>query len=340
MGGPQLTGASAPTSPLATLAGEELRQRLLGPVRRAEELGIDYVLVAQRWWGTGEEIEASTYDCLAMTAFYAAATSRIRLITAIHPGFFLPAAIAKWGASVDRLTGGRWAVNITSGWHEQEFGMYGAPLLPHDERYERSSEFIQALRAAWGTSPASFHGKHYGFEGLRLEPRPCGPLEVFQGGQSPAAMEMAARHSDWMFFNGGPSEKIRGLIATARAAAAREGRNLRFGLYAIPLCRESDEEAESEVGAMAAARDPQRLAARRERTGGAQGMWQPSNDPLATLDSNEGFASRLIGSPSTILARIREFHEMGVDLLHVALNDQRFNERVLPELARLEHHHR
>ena len=42
-----------------------------------------------------------------MTAFDAAHTTRMRLITAIHPGF-LPAVIAKWGATLDRLTDGRW----------------------------------------------------------------------------------------------------------------------------------------------------------------------------------------------------------------------------------------
>ena len=32
------------------------------------------------------------------------------LRTAIHPGFFLPAMIARWGATIDRLTGGRWSI--------------------------------------------------------------------------------------------------------------------------------------------------------------------------------------------------------------------------------------
>src|SRR5580704_14681922 len=99
--------APAPSrSGIAELSGPTLQERMLKGVRLAEDLGIDHLLVAQRWWGSGAEIEGSTYDCLAMTAFYAAQTSRIGLITAIHPGFFLPAAIAKWGATIDRLSGG------------------------------------------------------------------------------------------------------------------------------------------------------------------------------------------------------------------------------------------
>src|SRR6266481_5077343 len=100
--GPRLTQNSRNASRAALIpdvAGADLDRYVLDPVTRAEQLGIDYLLVAQRWWGTGEEIEGSSYDCLAMTAFYAAHTQRIRLITAIHPGFFLPAPIAKWGAT-------------------------------------------------------------------------------------------------------------------------------------------------------------------------------------------------------------------------------------------------
>jgi hypothetical protein len=100
---------------LDALSGAPLAERMWGPVRQAEELGIDHLLVAQRWWGTGEEIAGSSFDCIAMTAWYAARTERIRLITAIHPRFFLPAPIAKWGASLDRLNGGRWSINVTSG---------------------------------------------------------------------------------------------------------------------------------------------------------------------------------------------------------------------------------
>ena len=89
MSGPQLLRGPKRESSLATLSGPAAQERLLAPVIRAEALGIDDLLVAQRWWGNAEEIEGSSYDCLAMTAFYAAHTTRMRLITAVHPGFFL-----------------------------------------------------------------------------------------------------------------------------------------------------------------------------------------------------------------------------------------------------------
>jgi hypothetical protein len=67
---------------------------------------------------------------------------------------------------------------------------------------------------------------------------------------------------------------------------------------------------------------------------GAVGMWSGS-DPLSLLDTNEGYASRLIGSPETILARIAEFQAMGVDMLHLDLRDTLFQQAVLPRLQAL-----
>ena len=45
---------------------------------RIEGLGLSHLLIAQRWWGSGLEIEGSSLDCLAMTALFATHTERIR----------------------------------------------------------------------------------------------------------------------------------------------------------------------------------------------------------------------------------------------------------------------
>ncbi len=332
---PRLSRKSRAESGVAIpeLSGAVLKEHLLAPVRFAEQIGIDCLLIAQRWWGTGDEIEGSTYDCLAMTAMYAAHTERVRLVTAVHPGFFLPGPIAKWGATLDRITGGRWAINVTSGWHEAEFGMYGAELLEHDDRYARSREFIEVLRRAWSGDAFNFEGRFYNLRGLRLEPRPVShSLEVWQGGQSEAAIAMAAQCSDWMFLNGGPPEKIATIIEAVRKRAAAAGRRVRFALYAIPLCRTTDAEANGQIEKMVASIDPETVARKRARTSGARGMWSVSDDPLTVLDSNEGYASRLIGSPKTVLRKMREFHALGVDCFHLTLHDPLFNREVLPAL--------
>jgi FMNH2-dependent dimethyl sulfone monooxygenase len=328
--GTQVVAGSSAPRPIPS--GSQLQDTTLGYVRRVELLGISHLLIAQRWWGSGEEIEGPSLDCLAMTAFFAAHTERLNLITAIHPGFFHPAIIAKWGATMDRLTQGRWAINLTSGWNLQEFDMYGVDALDHDARYARAAEFAELLQRAWREPECSYQGTYYQAQGLKLEPRPEHPLTVYQGGQSGAAMELAARHSDWMFLNGGAPEKIAGIIERARAAFAATGRTPHFALYAAPLCRPTDAEAWAAVDELLRRVDPQMVARRRATVSGAQGMWENDDDPLSCLDTNEGYASRLIGSPETIVERINAFVDLGVDMLHLDLRDALFVDEVLPQV--------
>ena len=59
------------------------------------------------------------------------------------------------------------------------------------------------MRGAWNEPGFTSDGDFYHTRALDLEPSPAHPLVVFQGGQSDAALAMAAEHSDWMFLNGG-----------------------------------------------------------------------------------------------------------------------------------------
>ena len=342
-------GADAAAAPARSAPrGPALRSFLADYVQRLEGWGVSHLLVAQRWWGSGQEMEGSSHDCLAMTALIAGLSERIQLVTAIHPGFLAPTAVAKWGATIDAISDGRWSINVTSGWNMAEFEMYGIDPLPHDERYARASEFIEVLRGAWATPGFDYAGRYYQARGLQLEPRPGRPLTVFQGGQSPAAVAMAAQHADWMFLNGGSPASVAATIARVRDACAVTGRQVRFALYANPLVRETDAAAWAEIDRRLASLDPERVAQRRAslargRAGSAQagrtdanaaeqgGMWT-SDDALAMLDTNEGFASRLIGAPGTVLQRIGEFHALGVDMLHLTLADAAFIEHVLPHV--------
>lgn len=106
-------------------------------------------------------------------------------------------------------------------------------------------------------------------------------------------------------------------------------------MYAAPLCRASDDEAWAVIDQRLAQLDPELVSKRRRTVAGAEGMWGDGDDPLSHLDTNEGHAARLIGSPETLLERIELYRGLGVDMLHLDLRDTLFVERVLPELRRL-----
>jgi dimethylsulfone monooxygenase len=314
---------------MASGRGTELKDAVTGSVRALDGV-VDALLVPQRWYGTADT-GPSSYDVYAMSTLFAAVTEELQIISAVHPGFTLPGVLAKWGATMDRISGGRWAINVTSGWSLTEFGRFGAELVEHDERYARSMEFIDILRLAWTGEPVSYEGRFYSVKDLIIDPAPHGPLEVFQGGQSDAAIEMGAAKSDWMYLNGGSKEKIAGIIETVRRKAADQDRTVRFAVTATPLCRDTDAEAQQVLNGMVDNIDWD-LVAKRSKAADSRGMWSDWTNKLAVLDLNEGYTTGLIGSPSTILERVAELEEIGVDMLHLSLSDDHFNQEVLPRI--------
>ena len=73
------------TSPAVVPDGEDLQIRLPQLIDHYESLGVSNLLIAQRWWGNGEEIEASSLDCLAMTAFFANCAKSMKKGSSLGP---------------------------------------------------------------------------------------------------------------------------------------------------------------------------------------------------------------------------------------------------------------
>lgn len=134
-------------------------------------------------------------------------------------------------ASIDQFTNGRIAINVVSGWFKGEFHAIGEPWLDHDERYRRSEEFIRALKGIWTQDNFTFNGDFYRFRNYNLKPKPLQQPhpEIFQGGSSRAARDMAARVSDWYFTNGNSVEGIKAQVDDIRAKAAANGHSVRLG---------------------------------------------------------------------------------------------------------------
>ena len=110
----------------------------------AEELGFEYGLAPARFLAShGWELQQEAITC---TAVLAAQTKKLKLISAVHTGFWHPAMVAKMLSTIDVYSGGRAAINVLTGWFKDEFRAFGEPWLDHDERYRRSEEFIQVLK--------------------------------------------------------------------------------------------------------------------------------------------------------------------------------------------------
>ena len=221
----------------------------------AEDLGFEYGLAPARFLAShGWELQQEAITC---TAVLAAQTKKLKLISAIHTGFWHPAMVAKMLATIDVYSGGRAAIKVLTGWFKEEFRAFGEPWLEHDERYRRSEEFIQILKGFWTQERFTFKGDFYRINEGWLKPRPVSAPEVFQGGNSKAARRMAAKYSDWYFINGNTVEGVKEQIDEVRALAAAEGRTVKFGLNGFVIQRPTEAEALEQLEAIIAGADPE-----------------------------------------------------------------------------------
>lgn len=313
----------------------------------AENNGFEYALSQVRYMASyGAEFQhESTSFSLALLL----ATQRLKVIAAVHPGLWHPGVLAKLIATADQLSSGRVAVNVVSGWFKGEFTALGEPWLEHDERYRRSEEFIRVLKGSWSEDNFSLSGDFYRIHGYNLKPKPVQTPhpEIFQGGTSRAARDMAARVSDWYFANGNSIEGIKAQIDDIRRKAAEVGRRPRIGMNAFIIARDTEEEAKkvladiienADTEAVNAFGDAVKQAGKASPEG--QGNWAASSfEDL--VQYNDGFRPGLVGTPEQIARRILEYKAVGVDLvlsgfLHYHEEVEYFGTRVLPIVRELE----
>lgn len=290
----------------------------------AEDSGFEYALTQTRYaasYGADKQHEASAFSLALLGA-----TERLRVIAAFHPGMWHPGVLAKWLITADHLSGGRAAVNIVSGWLKDEFVNFGLEWLEHDERYVRTEEFIRALRGLLTEDGYTQDGTYYSIDGFTLNPKPVDVPgrphpEIFFGGNSTAAQATAGRVADWYFSNGRTLEGYQENVAGVLASAAEAGRSPRFGLNGFVIARDSRAEAEETLREIVAkAHRPavegfkQSVQEAGASTKDGKGMWADSYfEDL--VQYNDGFKTRLIGTPEEIADRIIEYKKIGVNLL-------------------------
>lgn len=314
----------------------------------AEKAGFDYALSQIRFTaGYGAEFQ---HESVAISHALLASTERLKVIAAILPGPWNPVVLAKQIATIDHLTNGRIAVNIVSGWFRGEFQAIGEPWLEHDERYRRSEEFINVLKGIWTTDNFSYQGDFYRIHNYSLKPKPLQQSphpEIFQGGSSRAARDMASRVSDWYFTNGNTVEGIKAQVDDIRAKAAANSHSVKVGVNAFIIARDTEEEARAVLAEIIEKADPEAVNAfghEVKQAGKAspegEGNWAKSTfEDL--VQYNDGFKTNLIGTPAQIAERIVALKAVGVDLilsgfLHFQEEVEYFGQKVLPLVRELE----
>ena len=285
-------------------------------LQRAEALGFEITLIAQRY--LGPDLDSWIFGTALATQ-----TKTMKIMAALHPGIADPRMAAKMGASIDRISDGRFCINIVNGLRKDEFAIYGDWLDQDQPRYRRMSEFIKVMKGLWTQDEFTFEGEYYAVRNGRLPTKPVqAPHPPFYAASRvDEGMDVVAHECSTWFVNydkdrrnyAASLRRIETEMAIMQGRVKALGKEMTYGINAIVLIGETDEEAE------ALAEEHLRAVA---------------GDPLTAVGTS-GVGAALIGAPETIARRIRTYESLGIDLFMLHFYPMRegmeqFAERVLP----------
>jgi alkanesulfonate monooxygenase SsuD/methylene tetrahydromethanopterin reductase-like flavin-dependent oxidoreductase (luciferase family) len=150
--------------------GTAQRERLFDAVEQSvlvETLGFESVFMTEHHFSRHGIVP----DNLAMLAYLAARTSRVRLGTAVTVlPLHDPIRVAESAALVDLLSNGRLEFGIGRGYQWGEFDGFGLSL---DDRIARFEEACDVILRAWSTAqPFSHSGRFWQYRNVFPQPQP------------------------------------------------------------------------------------------------------------------------------------------------------------------------
>lgn len=203
--------------------------------RMGDEMEFEALVPVGRWRGFGGETDfnGAGFESFTWAAGISALTEDAGLFVTSHVPTMHPVMAAKQISTIDHISNGRIALNVVTGWNAPEIEMFGAPMLPHDERYDVAQEWVDIIRELWTRDePFSFEGKYYRVKDALLKPRPVQtPRPVLMNaGASKAGRAFGARNCDVLFVNAdlgqqspeALNEKVRDIKRFAREEFGRD----------------------------------------------------------------------------------------------------------------------
>jgi alkanesulfonate monooxygenase SsuD/methylene tetrahydromethanopterin reductase-like flavin-dependent oxidoreductase (luciferase family) len=205
--------------------------------------------------------------------------------TVLCQSFRNPALLAKMGATLQFLSGGRFILGIGAGWHAEEYRAYGYDFPPNPVRVAQLEEAIIIIKAMWTQTQATFEGKYYRVTGAYCEPKPDPVPQIMIGAFRPKMLRLAAKYADGWNVSSTGIQRYRRLVEEFERLCAGVGRDpstVRHSWGGGCICAPTQDEVK-------------RIAGDRYNVQG--------------LEDDFDF----IGTPDQLVEQMRPFIELGVD---------------------------
>ncbi len=212
-------------------------EQLPGIARAAEEAGFDGVLLSDHLFFPGRLESRYPYSEDGRPGFdgrtpfpepwttisaMAARTSRLHFGTMVYIlPLRHPLEVARLVGTTALLAGGRVMLGCGAGWIREEFEAVGADF---HTRGRRMDEIIPLLRKLWTGEMVEHRGESYRLGPLQMSPPPPGPVPIYVGGLSAAALRRAATLGDGWIGTGQTPEEAAALLGRLRELRREAGR--------------------------------------------------------------------------------------------------------------------
>jgi FMNH2-dependent dimethyl sulfone monooxygenase len=305
--------------------------------QRSEQTGWNLTLIAELNLNDIKGVEEPALDAWSTAAALAAVTEAIELMVAVRPNFHQPALFAKQAANSDNIAGGRLALNVVSSWWADEARQYGLQFDQHDNRYARTSEWLEVVDGLWSEKRFTHQGQRYQLQEAICEPKPISRPRptIYAGGESEAAKTMIAAQCDAYVMHGDPVQAIAPRIRDMEERRERAGRGrMQFGMAGYAIVRDTEAEAKRELARITQLppRPPPGFDNFDQWLSGTQLERELKLQEYSV--SNRGLRPNFVGTPEQVQERIAGYEEAGVDLLLLQMSPQaeemdRFAEQVI-----------
>jgi pyrimidine oxygenase len=284
-------------------------------VQKAELYDLDFALSMIKLRGFGGQTEFWDYNLESFTlmAGLAAVTSKIKLYATAATLVMPPAIMARMATTIDSISGGRFGVNLITGWQRPEYSQMG--MWPGDEffsnRYEYLGEYIKVCKELWETGKSDFKGDHFQMDDCRMLPMPQKKIPIICAGQSTAGMEFSAQHADYNFCFGKGVNTPTAFAPTAErliGVAQKAGRKVSSVVLIMVIADETDEKAMAKWELYKDGKDQSALdwmtdQGAVDKKSGKDTNIRDMTDPTSAVNLNMG---TLVGSFASVAAMLDE----------------------------------
>lgn len=196
---------------------------LVEHAQAAEEAGFDGVAVSDHFHPWVDDYGAGGFSWSTLGAM-AAATKQLELLSYVVTPLwrYHPAVVAQAAATVDRLSGGRFALGVGTGRNE---GALGFPYPDYAERSERMVEALDIMRRLLDGARLDYDGRYYSTSGARLYSPPVKRVPIYMSAAGPKSARLAATKTDGLVLSVKDVDAtIDKVVEPAREEAERDGR--------------------------------------------------------------------------------------------------------------------